>query len=165
MLRKLLRRDLEKSIVWLKDPSVNKFLSHDFYNLTVEQEKSWYEYLQNSKKDLIFAILDKKDLKHIGNCSLHKIDLEEHVCEIGIIIGENKYWNKGFGSDAIKSIVQFSFKDLNLSKLQLNVYCYNKRAIKAYRKCGFLQLKILEKNHFYDGKYWDTIVMECNRTT
>ena len=163
VLRKLEKRDLEKSMIWLKDPSINMFLSHDFNNLTIEQEKAWYDFLQNSKNDLVFALLDKNDLKHIGNCVLHKIDLEKHICEIGIVIGEKKYWNRGFGPDAIKNIIGFSFKDLGLSSIQLNVYCYNERAIKAYKKCGFTQVKVLEKNHFYNDKYWDTIVMQCSR--
>jgi len=164
VLRKLKRIDLERSMAWLKDPSTNKFLSQDFNNLTIEQEEAWYDIIQNSKNDLVFAILDKNGLKYIGNCALHKIDLEKHTCEIGIVIGERKYWNRGFGSDAIKSVVQFAFKDLNLSNILLNVYRYNKRAIKAYKKCGFVQVKVLEKNHFYGGKYWDTLVMECGRT-
>ena len=164
VVRKLERRDLEKSMTWLKDPSVNKFLSHDFNNLTVGQEEAWYGFLQDSKNDLVLAVLDKNDSKHIGNCALHKIDLVESTCEIGIVIGEKKYWNRGFGSDAIKSVVRFAFKSLNLSKILLNVYSYNKRAIKSYKKCGFVQVKVLEKNHFYSGEYWDTLVMEYSRT-
>lgn len=163
VLRKLEQRDLEKSMVWLKDPSINMFLSHDFNNLTIAQEKAWFDFLQDSKSDMVFAVLDKIDLNHIGNCALHKIDLIKHICEIGIVIGEKKYWNRGFGPDAIKSIIRFSFKDLGLSMLRLNVYCYNKRAIKAYEKCGFTKVKVLEKNHFYDDKYWDTLVMECSK--
>lgn len=163
VVRKLQRRDLERSMTWLKDPSVNKFLSHDFNNLTVEQEEAWYDFLQNSKDDLVFAVLDKNDLKHIGNCALHKIDPMKNTCEIGIVIGEKKYWNRGFGSDAVKSVIRFVFNSLNISRILLNVYSYNKRAIRSYKKCGFVQVKVLEKNHFYDGEHWDTLVMECSR--
>ena len=73
-----------------------------------------------------------------------------------------KYWNKGYGLDAINSLIDFAFNKLNLRCIELNVYKYNHRAIKLYKKCGFKEKKVLKKNHFYDGKYWDTFVMDIN---
>lgn len=160
MLRKLEKDDLPKSLNWLKDPSVNMFLSQEFRDLTEEQEIKWYEYIQGSSRDMVFAILDRSNGQHIGNCSLNKIDPEKHYCEFGIFIGEKDYWSRGFGPDAINSMIAFATGTLNISTIRLNVYKYNQRAIRAYSKCGFRLLKILKKDHLYNGKYWDTLVME-----
>ena len=160
ILRKLEKKDLDKSLVWLKDPCVNKFLSQDFKNLTIEHEIQWFRRVQNSQKDIVFAIDTKGNHVHIGNCDLRKINCIEKSCELGIVIGEKKYWNKGYGLDAVNSLIDFAFNKLNLNCIELNVYKYNHRAIKLYKKCGFKGKKVLKKNHFYDGKYWDTLVME-----
>lgn len=159
-LRKLERGDLSKSLNWLKDPSINMFLSQEFRDLTEEQEIKWYEYIQNSSRDMVFAILDRSNGKYIGNCSLNKIDTEKRYCELGIVIGEKDYWNRGFGTDAINSILEFASSNLKVKTIRLNVYKYNQRAIKVYGKCGFRLKRILRKDHLYGGKYWDTMVME-----
>ncbi len=160
ILRKLEEKDLDKTLAWLRDSCVNKFLSQDFKNLTKEHEIQWFGSIQNSRKDIAFAIDTKDKYVHIGNCDLRKINLIKRSCELGIVIGEKKYWNKGYGLDTIKSLIDFAFNKLNLRCIELNVYKYNHRAIKLYKKCGFKEKKVLKKNHFYDGKYWDTFVME-----
>jgi RimJ/RimL family protein N-acetyltransferase len=76
------------------------------------------------------------------------------------MIGKKDYWGKGYGSDVIKSIINFSLSNLKIAKIILNVYSYNKRAIKVYKRFGFKIIQIQNKDHFYDGKFWDTLVME-----
>lgn len=159
-LRTLEKKDLEKSLMWLKDPSVNMYLSRNFRGQTEEQELKWLEFIQNSNNDVAFAIEKKDSGLYIGNCSLDKIDWERKSCEMGIVIGDKNNWNKGYGSDAVKTVTEFAFRELNLKSVQLNVYRYNRRAIRVYRKCGFKLKSIERKNHFYNGKYWDTLLME-----
>jgi len=160
ILRKLERCDLETSITWFKDPAINKFLSHNFKKLTIDEEFQWFNSIQLSNRDMVFAIIAKDKDKYIGNCGLHKIDWSGKTCELGIVIGNKEYWDKGYGSDVINSITDFAINKLNLLNIHLNVYEYNNRAIKAYTKCGFKLIKILKKNHFYNNKYWDTFIME-----
>ncbi len=163
-LRTLGKKDLEKSLMWLKDPSINMYLSHNFRDYTEEQELKWFEFIQNSNNDVVFAIEDKDSSFYIGNCALHKIDWDRKSCEMGIVIGDKNYWDKGYGSDAVETIIEFAFQKLGLESIQLNVYKYNCRAIRVYRKSGFKLTGTEKKNHFYDGKYWDTLLMEIKRT-
>lgn len=160
ILRKLEKRDLKKSLSWLKDPSVNMYLSQNFRGYDEKKEQKWFEFIKGSNNDIVFAIEDIKTKLHIGNCALHKIDWENSSCEMGIMIGDKDYRDKGYGSDALKSIIKFSQSDLKLKNIVLNVYSYNKRAIKVYKKLGFKITQIQNKDHFYDGKFWDTLVME-----
>ena len=163
-LRVLSKKDLGKSLIWLKDPSVNMFLSHSFYDYTQEQEIKWFEFIQNSNNDVVFAIEDINTNLYIGNCALHKIDWENENCEMGIVIGEKDYWNKGYGSDAVRNVVNFAMFGLNLKSIKLEVYKDNRRAINVYKKSGFKLIKIEKKSHFYNGKYWDTLIMELKKS-
>jgi RimJ/RimL family protein N-acetyltransferase len=160
ILRPLERSDLEKSLEWLTDPLVNKYLSQNFKDLTVKQEEQWFDYIQDSHQDIVFAILEKSSGKHIGNCALHKIDQRKKTCELGIVIGDKDFWDRGFGTDAVKVLVDFALDDLEMSKIWLNVYTYNHRAIKVYENVGFKLVRVLKRNHLYNGKYWDTLIME-----
>jgi K(+)-stimulated pyrophosphate-energized sodium pump len=62
-----------------------------------------------------------------------------------IVIGENKYRNKGYGTIAIKKIIDKA-KKLSINKIFLEVRPNNKRAIKTYEKCDFVKTKIIRQN-------------------
>ena len=159
-LRSLDEKDLKRVLGWLKDPRVNMFLSQDFKDLTIQKEKEWLAYINGSARDVVFAIVYRDSNTHIGNCGIHKIDHAAGSCELGIFIGEKGYWNKGYGSEAVDLIKDYVFYILKISKIYLNVYEYNNRAIKVYNKCGFVIKKTIVKDHLYNGKYWDTYHME-----
>ncbi len=159
IIRKLEHRDLDKSLEWLKDPLVNKFLSQDFATLDKRQEDDWYRFMQKSKNDLAFAI-ETINGYYIGNCALHKINWFRKCAEFGIVIGEKDYWDKGHGSEAVSMVMVYAADKLKLRRIILNVYEYNKRAIRVYSKCGFKLVKVLEEDHYYNRKYWDTYIME-----
>lgn len=159
VIRKLEPKDLAQSLAWLKDPQVNKFLSQDFSGFDLKQENQWYQFIQSSHNDMAFAI-DTQTGKYIGNCALHKINWIKKIAEFGIVIGDKQYWNQGYGTDAVKLVLQYATHDLGLRKIELNVYNYNGRAIKTYLKCGFKHKEVLKKDHYYNGRYWDTYVME-----
>jgi RimJ/RimL family protein N-acetyltransferase len=159
-LRDLNEDDLKKCLSWLKDPRINKFLSQDFNSLTEIDELKWLREIKSSGRELVFAVEDKLENTYIGNCGLHKIDWDKKTATLGIVIGENNYRGKGYGTDAIKSIIEFAKNELGIKSIQLNVYEYNHRAIKVYKKCGFKTKTVLKKNHYYNKKYWNTFIME-----
>ncbi len=159
-LRKIRKSDLSACVRWLSDPEVTKFLSDSVKNVTDEQELEWFNFIASSANDMVFAIIANRDRAHIGNCGLHKIDWQQKTCEFGIFIGEKSYWNKTYGTEATRAIVDFVCKNLKFEKIRLMVYEYNHRAIKVYESCGFISEDILKKDHFYNNIYWDTFVME-----
>jgi RimJ/RimL family protein N-acetyltransferase len=165
LIRPLKINDLAQTIIWLKDPEINKFLAATFEDLDLKKELDWFYEMNNSHIDFIFAVEDKKNKRYIGSCGLHKIDWANSTCEFGIVIGDKEYWGKNFGTDAINGIVKIAFEKLNLNKIKLFVYEYNKRAICAYKKCGFEIKDILKGDHLFENYLWDTFVMEKSYKT
>jgi RimJ/RimL family protein N-acetyltransferase len=159
VLRRIRKSDLAACVRWLSDPEVTKFLSDSVKNVTEEQELEWFNFIDSSVNDMVFALIARKDRTHIGNCGLHKIDWQQKTCEFGIFIGEKGYWNKSYGTIATKAIAGFVFKKLKFDKISLLVYEYNHRAIKVYKTCGFVIEDVLKKNHLYNNIQWDTYVM------
>ncbi len=83
-----------------------------------------------------FAI-DTLDGKHIGNCGYYGIDATKGEAELGVTIGNRDYWNKGYGTDAVTTLVDYIFRETNLSRIHLKTLDWNTRAQKCFQKCGF----------------------------
>ncbi len=75
--------------------------------------------------------------KHIGNCAYYGINKTKGEAEIGIIIGDRHYWDRGYGTDAVSSLVDYIFSQLNLNRIHLKTLYSNKRAQRCFDKCGF----------------------------
>ena len=56
--------------------------------------------------------------------------------ETQIVIGEKKFWNKGYGTKAMKLLLEKA-KQLGIKKIFLDVNPGNERAIRMYEACGF----------------------------
>ena len=75
--------------------------------------------------------------KHIGNCTCYDIDEKKGEAQVGIMIGDKDYWDKGYGTDAIVTLVDHVFENSSLNRLYLKTLDWNKRAHQCFIKCGF----------------------------
>ena len=115
---------------------------------------------KESVEEFMFAIVKQDNDELIGNVGLDKVDYKCGTADLGIFIGEQENLSKGYGSEAIKLLVDFAFKELRLHNIMLTVYDMNERAQKAYQKCGFKEFGRRHEARFHDGKYHDIIYME-----
>ena len=83
-----------------------------------------------------FAI-ETFDGKHIGNCVYYNINETKDEAELGILIGNRDYWDKGYGTDTVATLVSHIFLQTNLKRICLKTLDWNKRAQKCFKKCGF----------------------------
>ncbi|MBN1033964.1 GNAT family N-acetyltransferase [Clostridium botulinum] len=111
----------------------------------------------NIYKRKALSIINKKNVL-VGFMTYKQSDYCKNVYSIGITIGK-KYWSRGYGQDSIKTLIKYLFDDLNAKRIQLEVVSENIRAIKCYKKCGFIEEKIRKARYYMDGKYTDIIIM------
>jgi len=153
-------RDLVLFEHWMNDLTVTKYLKAAPRIFTLADEKAWLKKVLTQKSKCVLAIIDKKTGETIGNIGLHTINTIHKSASLGIVIGDKKYWGRGYGKDAISLILDFAFTVQNLHCVYLNVYAYNKRAIRAYTSLGFKQTGILRERHFWGGAYHNVITMD-----
>jgi RimJ/RimL family protein N-acetyltransferase len=122
------------------------------------EEERWFERRLEDHDGIIFGI-ETLDAKLIGNLGLEGIDWKNRHAVFGIVIGEKEYWGQGYGTEAITALLGFAFKEMNLHRIRLSVYEYNKRAVRCYEKCGFKLEGRLRQARFHDGQYYDELVM------
>ena len=94
-----------------------------------------------------FAI-DTLDGKHIGNCSYHNISETNGETELGIMIGNRDYWDSGYGTDVVTTLVNHVFRQTNLNRIHLKTLESNTRAQKCFQKCGFTPYGRLAQDGF-----------------
>ncbi|MBU0477133.1 GNAT family N-acetyltransferase [bacterium] len=159
-LRPLNQRDINKKYLsWLNDSEVTKYMEIGIFPTTKNELQDYYERINKSKTDVMFAIVTKKQGRHIGNIKLGNINWVHRFAELGIMIGDKRYWSKGYGQEACQLLLKYAFNRLNLNKVILGVHAPHKAAIKAYQKVGFQIEGRLTKMLNLDGKYVDKVYM------
>ncbi len=153
--------DLDRYIAWINDAEVTRFLGATLPAVPRGAEAAWLEkHVQRgfSFDDFTFAI-DTLEGLHIGSISLHKPDAIDRKSVLGIMIGDKTCWDRGYGTDAIRTLLRFAFDETNLHRISLDVSADNLRGIACYRKCGFVEEGRLRDDRFTGGAYHDTLVM------
>lgn len=144
---------------WMCDRSTTDGIKQTCKVMNVLLEEDWINKMLE-KGDYCFSIvLDCKDIL-IGTCSISDIDFISGTATIGIFIGDEKYRNNGYGSEAIGLLLDYGFNFLRLNNIDLKVFSFNERAINCYKKCGFKEYGRRHDCYFLDGKYCDEIFME-----
>jgi len=163
-LRVYRKEDLKKVWSYINDENIMKYLRPGIpFPFKFEDEEKWYESFNGlSEKSYTFAIERLKDDEYLGGCGINDIDWKNSFCEIGIFLSDN-FCGNGYGTDALKILVDFIFNELNLNKVMLNVYDFNERAINSYKKVGFIEEGRLRDHIFRNGKYNDEVVMSILR--
>lgn len=162
VLRPSMRKDIKKILVWMNDPEVLQYIRHNF-PLYEKEEEEWFEKLGKQKQnDVVLAIETKKGV-HIGNTGIHRISWADRIGNIGIFVGDKKYWGKKYGYEAMMLLLEYAFNTLNLRKMCLSVFNFNERAYKCYCRCGFKVEGRKREQYYANGKYHDEIVMAVFR--
>ena len=163
-LAPLRREDIPTYTRWFQDYEVQRLLMPEvLVPFTSETEESWYESASRQTNGYTFGIRTLADDKLIGNCSLFEISLKNRSATFGIVLGEKDYWGKGYGTEATRLTMRFGFDELNLNRIQLEVYDFNPRARRAYEKAGFCHEGIRRQALFREGQYWDIEIMAILR--
>lgn len=109
---------------------------YSFYDNNIDKNK--IEWILNFiDSDNNFSIYNE-DNELVGNCSFYYV--EEFLC-VGVQMRPD-ITGKGFGTEFVKSVVDFGKQKYNYNYIDLTVAKFNKRAIKVYKKLGF---KVIEE--------------------
>ena len=78
---------------------------------------------------------------------------------LGIGIGERADWGQGYGSEAMRLVLRYAFDELNLHRVSLTVFAYNERALRTYRRLGFVEEGRQRERLLRFGRRWDMVFM------
>lgn len=145
--------DVNKNYVkWLNDKDINKFIIKTNIKHSIDSLKKYVKKNRYSKNNFLFGIFENKKNIHIGNIKLTISHPKEKIGNIGILIGEKKFHNKGFGMEAINTITKFGQNKLKLIRIEAGFLDINKKSLHCFLKCGYVQDGHLKSYYLVDNK-------------
>lgn len=114
----------------------------------------WYK--ESARESLLWAI--EADGRCVGTARLHHLDEANRRARYAIGIFDPSAWGRGLGTEATRMVLRFAFETLGLHRVDLRVLEFNRRAITAYEKCGFIQEGV-EREGALIADEWRTDVM------
>ncbi len=119
------------------------------------------EISRQNRHRRVFGILTR-DGELIGRMGYFNIDWHRGEAELGIVIGEKEYWGKGYGTDAVRTLLHHIFTDTPLERIYLFTYVENLRAQRCFEKCGFRHIGRTHKFSLDRGSH-EEVQMEIRR--
>lgn len=158
--RKITEQDIALYHTWRNDLEVMQTTSPalDVYS-SKETEDFVTQVILRSDAAKSYMIVEKIVDRPIGIISLIHIDYKNRNAECIIDIGEKQAWGKGYGTEAMKLLLNYGFLEMNLHRICLRVFSFNERAVQLYKKVGFQTEGVSKESLFRHGRWHDTIHM------
>ena len=149
--------------LWMQDSEFSRLEDSEVVKLYSPKQVQSY-FMKILPEGYFFAIHCQADDKLIGMMDLSGFDWPGRNAWVGIGLGERDYWGKGYGTDAMNVLLRFAFHELNLNRVNLNVFEYNPRAIRCYEKVGFKHEGHMRACLNRDSRRWDLVYMGILRS-
>jgi RimJ/RimL family protein N-acetyltransferase len=123
---------------WQTDPELTQLDAAP--QLTISFHEFLFDYADELRSSPSFKRafgIETQDGKHIGNCGYYDIDWVKREAELGIMIGNRDYWDKGYGTDAVTTLLNHILHQTDFDRIHLKTLDWNIRAQECFRRCGF----------------------------
>ena len=156
-------RDIERLINWIKSDDLLFQWTGTAFEFPLDK-KRFLKHVKESEayesNKLIFKVVNNGNSKAIGHGEICNIDLINKSARLArILIGVDEYKGKGYCTELIKELLKYSFNELQLNRVELVVFEFNKPAIVCYEKAGFKTEGILREYRFHNKRFYDLRLM------
>ncbi|TQK20548.1 RimJ/RimL family protein N-acetyltransferase [Microbacterium sp. SLBN-154] len=97
--------------------------------------------------------------RFIGTARLHAIVPADRRARYAIGILDPDGLGLGLGTEITLAVLQHGFEVVNLHRIDLRVLEYNHRAIRCYRRCGFVEEGRERDAALVGGRWYDDVMM------
>ena len=136
--------DAENYITWMNSKAVAVNFGQYNHVVSSKSDLKWIYEPAGDMQRYAMVLLEGDVL--IGSISIHNIDHLNRNAFIGIFVGEEKYRNNGYGTEAVRLLLEYGFKTLNLRNIMLTVHADNAAGIACYQKVGFREVGRLPRS-------------------
>lgn len=157
--------EAEMLYAWATDPEVAPFWGgRDYYRDFEHFLSDWpSHYFDGSHPEkgrcfVIEAVDPDRDAAAIGAVFVNEIDVHNRNTEFDVLIGKSEYRGKGFGTDALRALVDCLFHTVGLHRVWVLTYEHNAPARRSYEKVGFVREGLLRESDLVEGRWVDVIL-------
>lgn len=153
VLRALEDKDNEMLLSIINDPTIEYLLGGWSFPISKDNQKAWFDSLKYNDKELRCTVEIREEAEAIGVVMLTDIDYKNGNAEIHIKLLNNENRKKGYGTEAIKCLVNYAFSELRLHTIYARISEHNIASKKLFEKCGFTLEGLLKDRLYKNGKY------------
>ena len=153
--------DLEQLKAWRNNPEFRKHF-REYRELNLRQQELWFEdKVVKDPTTLMFAIRDMKSSQLLGCCGFVYINWVHRHADLSLYIGwEDAYIDdQGYAQESCKLLMNYGFNELGLNKIWTEIYEFDEKKKMLYKKFEFKQDGLLRENYWFDGRWWDSIIL------
>lgn len=161
VIRPITEKDLPKlwDLIYREEsPEWKKWDAPYFEHKHLSYEEFLHEKESYIEQDSRWAI-EVVAGKVIGTLGYYWEHKPSNWLEMGIVIYNPKYWSGGYGTLAIRLLINHLFTTLPLVRVGYTTWSGNKRMIKVGEKLGMTMEARIRKVRYYNGTYYDSIRM------
>lgn len=120
------------------------------------------QYIENSHKDIyevkqLRLVICRKDDTPVGLIDIFDFEPKHRRAALGIIISNVRNREKGFGSEALRLVCDYSFRHLGLHQVYANVGTDNVPSKLMFEKAGFVRCGHKKDWNYIDGEFQDEL--------
>lgn len=150
-------REAEQFAEWLNDPWVVKFSEQRHKKHTRQSQCDYWLSTATIRPNSVYSIYLFEPRTLIGSISA-KVDANNGVANVGILIGDKTKWGKGIGIEAWTCFCNYLFYEEDIRKIEAGCMSVNSPMIRVMEKFG-MRLEGTIKEHFeLDGGYSDMLL-------
>lgn len=152
IIRPFKREDALLWQTWDIDPEIQAHMPEP--KNEVGDISAQYEYIEEceSDEDGYYWSIETKDGVTIGTVSLFEINPHHKIADLGIVIGDKKYWGKGVATEVVNTIKEYAFTILGIERINAEIEEENLPMKKVFEKIGFEQDGVFKNARVKDGR-------------
>ncbi len=151
--------DISEFLTWLENTDEDFLVQFAGTNFRYPLDESQLVQTLNDNDTIMFKSLDG-DGNMIGHCQLLRVDHILQSATIGRVMVKPEYRDNGHGKTMVKTLMDYTVKELGIRKLILRVFDFNERAISCYTHLGFVEIAREAVYYPVIHKTWYRITME-----
>lgn len=161
-LRAVERSDLPQLLEWRNAPQLRRFF-RERHELGMDDQLAWFEGVSGQRgrprDTLMFAIQSVADGELVGACGLCRIDWISATAELSLYIGAGlAYVDEQLAPAACRILITHAFDELNLKRLWVEVYAFDRVKAALLEALGFVLEGTLREHLFHGGAYHDSLM-------
>jgi len=123
------------------------------------------QYLEHAHKDIyevkqLRLVICSYEEEELGLIDLFDFDPQHKRVGIGILIANKNDRGKGYGSEALKLLIQYCFSRLNLHQVYANIAEDNFTSIQLFEKNGFLKIGVKKDWNLVNNVYKNELLYQ-----
>lgn len=155
VLRAVEESDNAMLLSLINDPDTEMMIGGSSWPVSEVEQLRWFQK-QEQRKDILRCIIAyKENGQAIGTLILTDIDSKNGTAQIHIKMSKDGGRGKGYGTDAVKAIVQYAFDELRLNCIYAQILSYNIASACLFEKCGFQRDGVLRARVYKRGSFVD----------